>query len=205
MYTGLKRDRVRGWFTRRNADSRGRAIFQSDYEAVDGDQVISFLDLVDLVVAGQLREHGVSWQDLSTTHSVLQKLWDTKHPFARKEVRHFGGRIFALAIDGVERKGVSDVAVNPRVFEDFILPVLERMDYDGTTLLARKWRLAPMVALNPAINFGKPSVESTGLPTRILSAAFHANGEDARLVARWYGVREEHVRAAVDFEHRFAS
>jgi hypothetical protein len=58
--TGLRRARVKEWFQGRNARLGAGPVFRSDYDAINGDLAISFLDLVELFIAGQLREHGVS-------------------------------------------------------------------------------------------------------------------------------------------------
>src|SRR5690349_2020617 len=64
LLTGLKQGRVREWFRVRPVKARRPPVFRSDYEPVDGNYAISFLDLIDVFVAGQLREHGVSLQTL---------------------------------------------------------------------------------------------------------------------------------------------
>jgi len=91
------------------------------------------------------------------------------------------------------------------VFESIILPALERVDYDQSTALARKWHLAPLVVIDPAISFGKPIIEPAALSTKILAAAYYANGQDAKVVARWYKTLPEYVEAAVEFENKFAA
>lgn len=204
-YTGLRRARLMEWFKGRTSVPFPRPVFRSDYEVVNGDYAISFLDLVEVFIAGQLREHGVSLQYIRRAHTRLQEDWKTKHPFSKKEIRTDSNSIFASALNGTEFIEVYDVITKNRVFESFILPVLEKIDYDGATSLARKWHLADMVVINPAISFGKPIVEPTGIATIILSSAYYANGQDPRIVARWYNVGEEHVMAAVEFENRFSA
>jgi hypothetical protein len=60
--TGLKPGRVRESFQERLDTSERPPVFRSDYESIGGDRAISFHDLIDLFIAGQLREHGVSLQ-----------------------------------------------------------------------------------------------------------------------------------------------
>ena len=67
--TGLRRARVKEWFQGRDAGPGAKPVFRSDYAAIDGDLAISFLDLVELFIAGQLREHGVSLQCIRRIHS----------------------------------------------------------------------------------------------------------------------------------------
>jgi uncharacterized protein (DUF433 family) len=204
-YTGLKRARVREWFRGRTSDPFPRPVFVSDYEVVDGEYAISFLDLVEVFIAGQLREHGVSLQYIRRAHAKLQNDWQTKHPFSKKDIRTDGKELFVCALDGEERQDVYEAISKNKVFESIILPVLERIDYDRATALARKWYLTPLVVIDPAISFGKPIIERAALSTKVLAAAFYANGQDARVVARWYDTLPEYVEAAVEFENRFTA
>src|SRR5437868_1402762 len=77
--TGLRPSRIREWFRR-------RPVFQSDYDPIDGDFAISFLDLVDVFVAGQLREHGVSMQTVRKVYKRMADDLKEIHPFCRKEL-----------------------------------------------------------------------------------------------------------------------
>ncbi len=79
------------------------------------------------------------------------------------------------------------------------------IDYDRATILARRWRIASMVVIDPTICFGKPIVEPIGIATTLLASAYRANQEDADLVADWYGVHSSHVLAAVEFERNMAA
>jgi uncharacterized protein (DUF433 family) len=196
--TRLRPQRVREWFTGRTAARK--PIFKSDYHAVRGDQVISFLDLVELFVAGQLRDHGVSLQALRKVHRKLQSDLGTQHPFSREEILSDGKKVFVLGLDEKGTEEMVEVLSRQKVFVEILLPFLKRIDYDSATRLARKWCIADRVVLDPAICLGKPIVEKVGVATGILAAAFHANGRDAGIVADWYGVQQTDVLAAVSFE-----
>jgi uncharacterized protein (DUF433 family) len=203
--TGLRRERVREWFRGRISDPIPRPVFRSDYEGSTGGHSISFLDLVEVFVAGQLRVHGVPLKSLRRTHARLRKEWKTKHPFSRKDIRDNGKDTFVGTLDGPEREAVEGVVSKSRVFEDIILPALEKMEYDRATDLAVKWHLSPLVVLDPRVCFGKPVVEPVGITTYVLAASYLAHGQDARAVADWYEIEAEHVMAAVEFEARHAA
>src|SRR5258708_7578605 len=84
--TGLKPSRVREWFRDLKVETGRRPVFQSDYEPVDGDRAISFLDLIDLYVAGQLRNSGLSMQKVRRLHSKMALSLSSKHPFSKREI-----------------------------------------------------------------------------------------------------------------------
>ena len=203
--TGLSRVRVREWFLGRPSESCRQPIFQSDYDAVDGDHAISFLDLLDVFVAGQLRKHGVALQTLRCVYAQLRTDLETSHPFCRQELLSDGKHVFLRGLDERGREEIAEVLTRQKVFPTILLPFLKKIDYGKISKLAERWRIADRVVLDPALCFGKPIVEAAGLPTAILAAAYYANGKDEERVAGWYNIHSSHVLAAVSFESKLAA
>ena len=203
--TRLKAQRVREWFGSREKDATRKSVFRSDYRPIDGDNAISFLDLIDLFVVGQLRNHGVALQSLRKVYSQLKKDLNTPHPFCRQEVLTDGKNVFTLGLDDQNRSEMIEVLTQQRVFAEILLPFLKRIDYDDATRLARRWCIADRVVIDPSICFGKPIVSEVGMATSILATAYDANGKNAEVVAGWYDIHAKHVIAAVDFEQSFAA
>lgn len=199
----LKQTRVREWF--RGHSGRTKAVFAGDYEPVDGEYALSFLDLIDVLVAGQLREHGVSLQTLRRVYHRMQTDLQTPHPFCREELLSDGKVVFIRGLDAEGQVELAEALTRQKVFPQILLPFLKRIDYGVTSKLAERWRIGEQVVIDPTICFGKPVVEKTGVPTRILAAAYFANGNDADLVADWYNVHTDHVLVAVRFETNMAA
>ena len=82
--------------------------------------------------------------------------------------------------------------------------LLEHIDYQTDTRLACRWRIHEGVVIDPAVSYGRPVVQNTGVHTRVLAHQFIANGEDAGIVADLYGVSETDVKRAVAFEEHLA-
>ncbi len=203
--TRLRPSRVREWFAG-SAKVRGVApVFRGDYPVVDGDQAISFHDLIELFVAGQLRDRGVSLRNLRKVHENLRNDLGTAHPFCRREILTRDGQVFTLGLDEPGRGEMIDVLRRQRVFPDILLPFLHRIDYDRATEMARRWCIADRVVIDPGICLGKPIIEGIGIATAVLAASYEANGRDAELVADWFRVHPTHVLAAVDFERTLAA
>ncbi len=196
--TRLRPQRVREWFAGRSGARK--VVFRGDYRAVQGDRAISFLDLVELFVAGQLRDHGVSLQSLRKVHTKLERDLGTSHPFCRREILSDGKNVFVLGLDERGAAEMVEVLSRQKVFVDILLPFLKRINYYSATKLARKWCVTDQVVIDPMICLGKPIVEKAGIATGILAASFEANGRDAGTVADWYRVHQSHVQAAVEFE-----
>src|SRR5688572_8477948 len=57
-------------------------------------RLISFLDLIEVLVAGKLRQHGVRLPVIRRAHALMAERLDTSHPFSRSELMTDGRNIF---------------------------------------------------------------------------------------------------------------
>jgi uncharacterized protein (DUF433 family) len=60
------------------------------------------------------------------------------------------------------------------------------------------------VAIDPRVQFGRPCVSGTGVPTDVLHERFLA-GEGIEEIASDYGLEVHQVEAAIRYEHRSAA
>ncbi len=205
--TQLRASRVRDWFRSEAGEPSGSSVFRSDYPAIAGEKAISFLDLIEVCVAGKLRAANppVSLQHIRKVHRKLAGDTGQKHPFCTKDIYHSGGKIFTKRIDDRETETVIEALTDQIYIDEFIIPFLNKIEYNEITSLANLWRIADGVVVDPTRCFGKPIVEEVGITTRVLASAFEANGRDAYRVADWFGIESIHVQAAVNFELRPAA
>ena len=199
--TGLSRTRVREWFVGSGTD-RGR-LFSPDYPPEGTAHAISFLDLIDVFVAGQLREHGVSLPTVRKVYAKLGTDLGFTHAFCRKELLTDGKSVFVRGLDKSGEDEIYEALTRQKAFPELILPFLQRIEYERMT--AARWRITDGVVLDPAVSFGQPVVAEAVIPTYILAAAYHANGKDAERVADWYNVTTDAVSIAVRFESELAA
>ena len=204
--TQLRPGRVRDWFRPLEAPRSGSAVFRSDYPSVGDDRAISFLDLIEVYIAGKLREASppVSLQHIRKVHQKLSIQYSEKHPFCDREIYHGEGKIFTRQLDDAEG-AVIEAITNQAYINSVIMPFLQKIEYDHLTNLAKLWHIADGVVVDPARCFGKPIVSAIGIATRILASAYEANGRDAKKVADWFEIDAEHVYIAVRFECRSAA
>ena len=201
-YTGLPIQRIRSWFA---ASVPGRkAVFDADYEKFDGTHAISFLDLIDVLVAGKLRDHAVSMQTVRKAYARLRDDWGLDHPFCHQGIYTDGRTIFLEVANLDGDCHFAEVFSSQKYFGKVMDEHLRRVDYDAETGLAQRWRIAAGVVIDPRIHFGKPVVENTGVATRVLASAYYASGHREEDVSRLYGVDVNAVRNAVSFEQAFA-
>lgn len=202
--TGLSTQRVRSWFEDRNIlgkpHGRGR-VFQSDYGS---EEIISFLDLIEVLVAGHMRELGISLVAVRRAYAALRCYLNTQHPFSHQGLLTDGRKLFIyLETESRRRCELIEIVSQQHAIPQVLMPYLERVDYDSVSCLARRWNIEESVVIDPGRGLGKPIVRESAMPTAVLAAAYHANGQDADRVADWYGVAPADVEAAVHFERQY--
>lgn len=175
-----------------------------DLEPVNGRFALTFLDLIDLLVVGRLREAGVPLQRLRRVHNRLRMIWREPHPFSN--VRLYldgGGQVLVRRVDLEGDEVLEEVLSGQRAMHPILEPCLRQIEFDRNGGTAMRWRIAEGIVLDPKRAFGKPLVDRTGISTFVLASSFRANDRDAELVADLYGVTPEDVLQAVAFEDEF--
>jgi len=203
--TRLRTPRVREWFRGRESPSRiFRPVFQSDYPVLHEEYAISFLDLIELNMAGKLREARISLPYLRKSYNSLREKFGD-HPFCRRQIFVGGRKIFTQGLNEEESAHFLESISDQWYMNTIMRPFLEKIVYDPETKQASRWNIADLIIVDPKYRFGKPVVEQTGLSTAVLSRSYYANGEDAETVANWFKVEARHVLAAVEFENSLAA
>ena len=202
--TTLKESRVREWFAERTTTKAG-SIFRSDYSNQTKQQLISFLDLVDVYIAGQLRNEGISLQTLRKVYRSLQHDLGVEHPFGRHELLTDGRDVFLCGLDSTGRDEVLEVLTKQKAFPAIIRPFLKSLEFDKASRLATKWNIAKGIVVDPKICFGKPIIEAKAIPTYLVAKAVKANKNNVAAVAHWYGLTQAQVSSAINFERTRAA
>lgn len=197
-YTELHANRVRSWFKLPQADNE-TPLFGGDYGIIEHQTAVSFLDMIDVLVAGQFRNEGVSLGVVRRAYASLQQSLACEHPFCHQDLYTDGRRIFVLAASELGDETLSEIVTHQQFFTK-IKDQLMRIEYSKATRLAQKWRIADGVVIDPRICTGKPVVESTGITTFVISNCYFANEEDAAIVSDLFNISEAHVLSAVSFE-----
>ena len=198
--TELHPTRVRSWFKGR-PDRHGRGpVFESDYQIVDGDFAVSFLDLIDVLIAGQFRDrYEVPMRIVRLAHQALQDDLKTKHPFCLSNLFTDRKRIFIDVANEIDEERLRDV-VSQQQFFTHIKEKLDHIDYSEINKIACRWRISQGVVVDPSISMGKPTIENTGITTFVISNQYYANNKNSALVADLYGLSERDVANAINFE-----
>ena len=203
-YTAIAPATARTWFKPR-ADSAGLGpLFRSDYPSVGEDYAVSFMNLIEAYVARYFRLQGVTPLRIRRVYEALKLELNSPHPFAREDLYTDGIDIFRRVGKAVNDPELVDVLTRPeqRVFGKWS-DYLGQFDYAGKS--TSRWRIASGVVIDPRLSFGKPVAGSTGITTFVLANQYNANHQNAALVADLYGVTEQDVVNAVNFENKLVS
>ena len=208
--TGTHCQRIRSWFLKRPYRpepilKRGPRQSQKRRAQKHGDFTVSFHSLIDALVVARLRDYGVSMQYLRRVHGTLIQEFGNPHPFSRRDLYTDGRKVFLGYADEFGEESLKELLTKQHSFPQILRDYLTQIEYEEDTLLAVRWRVGEGVVIDPKRRYGKPIVESCGVPTAILAAAYKANREDSQLVAEWYGVSPPDVEHAVVFEKRLLS
>jgi len=198
-YTGVPASTLRSWFMPRS-DGKGHGpIFHSEWETVEDDFAVSFLNLIEAHVASFFRDKGCKPSHIRKVHQILKDGWKIAHPFASMDLRTDQRKII---LNRVKDAALIDIEKNQLVLET-ARPFLLKIDYDTTSRLAVQWNIAEGVVINPKIGFGKPVIAKTGVSTSIIANQYLANQRDVALVARMFDIPRDGVVKAFEFERKF--
>lgn len=197
-YTRVPLSTLRSWFVPRS-DERGLGpIFASDWDRVDEDYAISFVNLIEAHVASHFRNKGIKPRDIRKVHEILREGWGIAHPFASEDLR-MDAEAKRIIMNRAGDQALIDVLHKQMVLET-ARPYLQRIEYGAASRLAERWHIAEGVVINPKVGFGKPVIDNTGVSTLIVANQYLANGRDAALVARLFKIAPAGVLSAVEFE-----
>ena len=197
-YTQLEPGKVRRWF-KGQASQHLKPVCRSDYERVNNDFALSFYDLIDLLVVAEFRKNNVSLPHIRKVYKALRERFGKDHPFCFEQLFVDGRRIIVEVKDVIGKPLLIEPVTLQTLYSQF-KSFLKRIDFDSTQQMAERWRISRGVIIDPQIRFGKPVAESTGVTTFILAMQYEANHQDASLVSHLYGVTEQNVLDAVEFE-----
>jgi uncharacterized protein (DUF433 family) len=193
-YAQIPYSTVYSWFKSRDLD-----LFDSDFVRVGiDDYSVSFHDLIDASVAHRFRHHGVKMRIVRKAYRELAKVLETTHPFCHRSLYTDGQTVVFRAVAQLKTKNLTEAIGKQQIFEE-MRGMLENVAYSENDL-AKWWDISPGVVLNPQIAMGQPTIKGTGVTTFVVRGAYHANHNNAGLVASLYGISPSQVKNAVDFE-----
>ena len=207
--TGISTQNIRRWLYGYSYYRKGEKYYKDpvlshDYEPMEGNYALSFLDLIEIRFVYQFRKYGISLQSIRTAASRAADLIGNSHPFTTKKF-YTDKRTILAQITSVERETeLIDLIHHQYEINEIVVPLLyEGIDFSQFDVAERWWPMgfdSPIV-IDPNRSLGRPIINSSGTPTEILFYSVKA-GNSFDSVADWYEITPEEVKAAVNFENK---
>jgi len=182
----------------------GQRGFQAVVEIADRKmRTLSFRNLVELhVLAAIRREHEVPMQRIRLAVEFMQERLGVPHPLTSQRMLTDGRDILIEAFEqfvNVTRRGQGEL-------REVVQAYLARIDHDAHGPL----RLYPFstknvledprsIVIDPRIQFGRPCLVGTGIPTIEVADRCKA-GESIASLATDYGLPEQQIEEAIRYE-----
>jgi uncharacterized protein (DUF433 family) len=199
----------------RNRPERGRShhpplLLQTDLPEVDGEQALTFVELIELLYIRAFERAHVPWRAIKEAANVAARLYKSEHPFALRQLYIDPKSVYGAVqeLDGseslVQLLGHGQHAIAP-----VLKPYLEQLEFDINDVASRWWPMGKLggVVIDPRISFGAPLVAEVGIRTKMLSDMYYAErdvyGEEKAVerVAWIYEIKPTHVQTALTFKH----
>ena len=163
---------------------------------------LSYLQLVEVAFVASFRRAGVSLSAVRQAHDYIAQVLETEYPFATVQFKTEGNHIFFELQEIEPDADLGHLVVADRdgqvAWGDLVSDRFMEFDYDRG--LALQWHVAGRdspVLIDPRISFGAPIVQ--GIATWAIRGR-HEAGESVQEIAQDFGLDEEEVREALDFE-----
>jgi len=162
---------------------------------------VSFLELSELIVVAQFREHGIKLPRIQKAHAYARQQWHLSHPFAHYNLTTLGGHILREFEEREPGPGRFVVLSSPGqyVLPVFVEEVLSEFDYSAKDNSAERWHLygreIPAV-IDPRFGGGKPTIEGRGVSVEILVKRWRAH-EPIRSIAKDFRLAQANVEAVL--------
>lgn len=179
----------------------------ADDEELGGEQVLGFLDLLELRAIAKFIEHGVPLKVIRATIEQATEQFGP-HPLHKKSFRTDGRKMFHEAIELSGERNLVDFRGRQLVLDAVIRPSLFAGVEYADSGEAQRWfpvQGRKVIVLDPRKQFGEPIIAEAGVPTDTIAAAVKAEGGDRKRVATLYRLTPAAVDAAVEFERRLAA
>ena len=167
--------------------------------------LIGFEDLISMRVISFMRHFGYSFTDIHKAHSWLKNETGQLKPFATETlwIENLGAmNIYAEMQDllPVANRG-GQLAFEELVREKLVS--VSNMTFDESGV-ASSWTPQDVVKIDPDVQFGRPCIAGTRIPTADIVGMLEA-GDSENFLAKSYGLTLAQIESAKDWEMKLAA
>jgi uncharacterized protein (DUF433 family) len=204
-YLGIPVATLRSWVLGRDYEvANGTRRFAPIIEITDRKQKrLSFINLVEAHVLTALRrEHAIRLPQVRKAITYLRQRLSSPHPLADQQFVTDGLDLF------VEKYGqlINITRDGQLAMRNVLQSFLKRVKRDAKGAPVKLYLFVRgavdepfAVVVDPAVSFGRPVLEGTGIPTEILAQRYKA-GDSLDTLADDYGRPKEEIEEAIRYE-----
>jgi len=166
-----------------------------------GNKAIDFHTLIEFYIFYQLRENGVTSQQIQKVHKELSKDFGTKYPFAHAKFSTDGKDVWYEKFDVlVKANGKKQIDIKP-----IIIPFLKNIDFGKNNIAERYFPLTKTknVVIDPNHQFGQPTILGTNIKTQSIFSLYKG-GESKSTISDLYNISIKKVSDAIEFHKNAA-
>ena len=169
------------------------------------EMVITFEDLISMRIISFMRSLGISFHSIHRAHSWLKETTSHPRPFATEvlwleELGAMG--IYAEMEDILAVANRGGQLAFTMLVRDNLIPV-HNMTFDDFDI-ASSWSPDRFIKIDPSVQFGRPCIAGTRIPTSDIAGMFWA-GDSSDFLSSSYGLPVEQIECAIAWEERLAS
>lgn len=160
----------------------------------------SFSDLISLFMVRELTKLGVRPVRIREAEDHMRAVTGSDRPFVSNEIVTDGHRVF-FAHEVPDQVESASHGSGQQASRPVVELYARRVHYDEGT--AVRWCPIDGVVLDPAVQFGGPTVAGTRVPTATVAESAGAVG--AERASEWLGLELSQVQAALSFERKLSA
>jgi uncharacterized protein (DUF433 family) len=158
---------------------------------------VSFVDLIEIVAIGKLKEHGFPLRQIRQIVGTCKSFFQVERPLVTLRFKTGGREIFVSS--GGDLTEVGRIK-GMRAWNEVLEPFLKDLDYVDE-IVSRWWPLGKgnLVVVDPDYGYGLPVIVDSGVRTEIILERFQA-GDLEDQIAKDFNIRRIEVERALQFE-----
>lgn len=166
---------------------------------------MQFPHLITSRMIAILRSYGVSIQRIQRAHDYLQGETDARYPFATSTVWTDDAEKSSHIYAEIDKIFVAADESGQMPFDELLarrIVKVANMEFDEDAR-AMSWEPSPGVVIDPRFHSGAPCIKGTSIATEIIYE-MHVSGASIESLVKWYPLRDDQVKVAIDWEKALA-
>lgn len=164
-------------------------------------RAINFYGLIEFYTFFQLRELGVTANEIKKAHSILAKDLNVKYPFALSGIKTDGKKVWYETLENlIKVDGKKQFAS-----KEFIVEFLHKIDFGENKVAMRFYPLnnSKLVVVDPKHQFGQPTIAGRNIAVSIIKKLYDG-GESVNDISKLYEIKDSQVFDALKYYKRTA-